>query len=69
MCTKEYTSPLMALGEQELNKAMSELQMGNHIQNVLPNMSATNRESLISGMCESCQDELFNPNFDDDEDE
>ena len=29
------------------------------IQDVFPNLSATDRETLISGMCPECQEEIF----------
>lgn len=29
------------------------------IQEALPELSATNRETLISGICRRCQDEVF----------
>ena len=32
---------------------------GRSIQNVAPYMSATEREMLISGICEKCQKEIF----------
>lgn len=34
-------------------------QEGELIQNALPELSATDRETLISGLCKSCQDDLF----------
>ena len=32
---------------------------GELIQNALPDLTATERETLISGLCESCQDSIF----------
>lgn len=32
---------------------------GVHIQNALPELSDTEREALLSGLCPSCQDLLF----------
>jgi hypothetical protein len=38
------------------------------IQNVMPYMDATERETLISGLCCECQGHMFKDPFDDDED-
>jgi Zn finger protein HypA/HybF involved in hydrogenase expression len=34
-------------------------QNGELIQNAMPNLSATEREQLISGICPKCQREIF----------
>lgn len=34
-------------------------QMGATVQEAFPRMSATDREKLISGMCEECQAKVF----------
>lgn len=34
-------------------------QDGELIQNALPDLSASERETLISGLCESCQADIF----------
>ena len=33
------------------------------IQNAMPNLPAVSRECLISGICPTCQEELFVENF------
>ncbi len=30
-----------------------------HVQDIFPNMDATNREVMVSGICPKCQDEYF----------
>lgn len=39
--------------------AIIEYQMGATAQQAFPRMSATDREKLISGMCEECQAKVF----------
>jgi endogenous inhibitor of DNA gyrase (YacG/DUF329 family) len=39
--------------------AFYEWQSGALIQNVMPTLSATEREQLISHICPTCQDKLF----------
>jgi len=34
-------------------------QAGEHVQNVFPEFSTTQRETLVSGMCSTCQSKLF----------
>ena len=34
-------------------------QMGKHIQDAMPELSANDRERLITGYCPECWDELF----------
>lgn len=41
-------------------------QEGELIQNALPDLTATERETLISGLCESCQDSFFGDEDEDD---
>lgn len=38
---------------------------GEHIQNVIPDVSSDDRETLISGTCPTCWNELFPPEEDD----
>lgn len=40
-------------------KAYEKWQNGELIQNAMPNLSATEREQLISGFCPDCQDKIF----------
>lgn len=35
--------------------------MGAHIQDAFPAFTATEREYLLSGLCEACQEEVFAP--------
>lgn len=42
-------------------------QRGKLIQYAMPELSATEREQLISGMCPKCQDRIFG--YDEDEEE
>lgn len=39
---------------------------GELAQNAFPTMSATDREKLISGMCEDCQNDIFGGEDDED---
>lgn len=42
------------------------LMAGNeHIQNIIPNVSSDDRETLVSGTCPKCWDELFKIDDDD----
>jgi len=50
-------------------KAFYEWQNGALIQNVMPELSATQREQLISEICPACQDNLFGKDPEEDEDE
>lgn len=40
-------------------KSFNEWLSGELIQNAMPNMSATEREQLISGICPKCQVSIF----------
>lgn len=40
-------------------KSFNEWLSGELIQNAMPNMSVTEREQLISGICPKCQDSIF----------
>lgn len=40
--------------------ALEAWQSGELIQNAMPNLSPTEREQLISGLCPMCQDVFFN---------
>lgn len=40
-----------------------------YIQQELPSLSPTKREAIMTGMCLSCQDKIFNPSWLDDSDE
>ena len=39
--------------------AYEKWQNGELIQNAMPNLSATEREQLISGFCPDCQEKIF----------
>ena len=45
------------------------LDAGEHIQDVFPELSAGNREIMISGICGECFDKIFADDEDEDEDE
>lgn len=49
--------------------AFYEWQSGALIQNVMPTLTATEREQLISHMCPACQANLFGEDSEEDEDE
>ena len=49
--------------------AFYEWQSGALIQNVMPTLTATEREQLISRMCPACQANLFGEDPEEDEDE
>lgn len=51
-CMKTHT---VEVEEKSFNKWLS----GELIQKAMPNMSATEREQLISGVCPKCQDAIF----------
>lgn len=50
-------------------RAFYEWQSGALIQSVMPTLSATEREQLISRICPACQDSLFGEDPEEDEDE
>lgn len=39
------------------------------VQDAFPDLTATERESIISGICATCQDEVFGEDEDEEEDE
>ena len=49
--------------------ALYEWQNGALIQSVMPTLSATEREQLISHICPACQDSLFGEDPEEDEEE
>lgn len=60
-CGKEYTFEVPAEGYYEYR-------MGSLIQNAFPTLSPTEREYLVSGLCDTCQKEIFGEEEEDDED-
>lgn len=50
-------------------RAFYEWQSGALIQNVMPTLSATEREQLVSRICPACQANLFGEDPEEDEDE
>ena len=53
-CKKQYS---VTINQIEYQNWIS----GQLIQNAMPNVSASNREFLISKICPTCQDNLYNP--------
>ena len=43
--------------------------MGELVQNAMPDLSATEREALVSGLCPECQEYFFGADDDDCDDE
>ena len=57
----DLTCPLCGANHAvEVNLAQYEAwQSGELIQNAMPNLTSTEREQLISGLCPKCQAEMF----------
>ena len=58
MCRKEYESVAYS------NKITEEQQIKffkgeDHVQNIFPQLTASERETLISGLCLDCQEKVF----------
>ena len=60
-CGKEYTFKVPTEG---YDKYMA----GALVQNTFPELSATEREYFVSGICETCQKKVFGEEEEDDED-
>lgn len=63
------TTPCVVCGKQHEfildNEAYANWQYGEYIQNSFPDLSAADREILISGTCDECFDQLFPPSPED----
>ena len=57
MCGKDTENPIFK--EDNVGEILLKLSTGMMIQSAAPNLSAETRELLISGMCSTCQSELF----------
>lgn len=64
-CNMCKTDHYFEATEHQLDRYRS----GEHIQDVFPNLSAGERELLISGVCGTCFDKLFSGFEDEEEDD
>lgn len=68
-CGKEYTFEVPAEGYYEyIMGSLIQNAFPTLSQNAFPTLSPTEREYLVSGLCDTCQKEIFGEEEEDDED-
>lgn len=63
LCGKEHT--LEHFPESLFDRVANRRQTGEHIQDILKDYSANDREKFQSGYCDECQEEIFGPSEED----
>lgn len=63
-CGKEYK---ILMSKDQYTRIINRYQIGEHIQDILPEVSADIRELFISQICPICWDNMFKGNDEEDE--